>query len=122
MKLASILYGSAIIACIILSVTVDAWLSVGSIVILRISFSLFQPLQMEFQNRQVITQNRATELSINAVIINFIGIGTNLIYGKLAYVNLSFAMLTGSILCFTGFLFITLWWIKNKGYSLKRLL
>lgn len=107
-KFVSVLYGLAVIACIILGVTANAWLSIGSIVILRISFSLFQPFQMELQNKQVISQNRVTELSINAVIINFVGIGTNLIYGKLADVNLAFAMFTGSLLCFTGFLLIVL--------------
>lgn len=106
MQFVSILYGSAVIACIILGMTVNAWLSVASIVILRISYSLFQPLQIELQNQQVISQNRATELSINAVIINCVGIGTNLIYGKLADVNIAFAMFTGSLLCFSGFLLI----------------
>ena len=115
MQFASVLYGSAAIACIILGVTVKAWLSVASIVILRISFSLFQPLQMELQNKQVISQNRATELSINAAIINCVGIGTNLIYGKLADVNIAFAMLSGSLMCFAGFLLIYLWQTKCRG-------
>lgn len=114
MQFVSILYGSAVIACIILGMTVNAWLSVASIVILRISYSLFQPLQIELQNQQVISQNRATELSINAVIINCVGIGTNLIYGKLADVNIAFAMFTGSLLCFTGFLLIYLWQTKCR--------
>lgn len=40
---------------------------------LRISFSLFQPLQTELQNRQISTDNRATALSVNAVIIDSVG-------------------------------------------------
>lgn len=115
MQFAYILYGSTVIACIILGVTANAWISVASIVILRISFSLFQPLQMEMQNKQVVSQNRATELSINAVIINCVGIGTNLIYGKLADVNIAFAMFTGALLCFAGFLLIYLWQTKCRG-------
>lgn len=109
MKLIFILYGMAVIACAILGMTVNAYLSVVSIVMLRISFSLFQPLQMELQNQQVISQNHATELSINAVIMNCVGIGTNLIYGKLADVNLALPMFTGSFLCFVGFLLIVFW-------------
>lgn len=100
------LYGLAILACIILGVTANAWLSIIAIVIFRISFSLFQPLQMELQNKQVISQNRATELSINAVIINFVGIVTNMIYGKVADANLSLAMFTGSLMCAIGFVLI----------------
>ncbi len=114
MRFITILYGSSVIACIILGVTVNAWLSVASIAILRISFSLFQPLQMELQNTQVISQNRATELSINSVIINCVGIGTNLIYGRLADINISFAMIAGSLLCSAGFLLIY-WRFKRQN-------
>ncbi len=100
--LVSILYGAAVAACIILGLTSNAWLSAASIMILRISFSLFQPLQMEMQNKQVISQNRATELSTNAVIINCVGIGTNLIYGKLAELNITYAMFAGAFFCIIG--------------------
>lgn len=112
-RFASILYGAAAMACLMLGVTVNAWLSVAAIAILRISFSLFQPLQMELQNKQVMSPNRATELSINAVIIDSIGIGTNLLYGKLAETNLALAMFAGALLCFTGFLLFGLWKAKN---------
>lgn len=114
MKFVFILYGSVVIACVILGATVNPWLSVAAIVTLRISFSLFQPLQMELQNKQVISKNRATELSINALVINCVGIGTNLIYGKLADLDISFAFFTGSLLCFAGFLLVCLWYYKYR--------
>jgi len=120
MKFTLILYGAAVIACIILGMTINACLSVGAIVMLRLSFSLFQPLQMELQNKYVITQNRATELSINALIINSVGIVTNLIYGKLADDNLSFAMLAGSLMCFIGLLLIVFWRTKYKQTKYKQ--
>ncbi|WFR55665.1 MFS transporter [Anaerocolumna sp. AGMB13025] len=101
--LSVILYGAAFFACIILGVTVNAVLSVGAIVILRVSFSLFGPLQTELQNKLVRTENRATELSINAVIIDCTGIGTNVIFGRLADAKLLYAMLAGAVLCFAGF-------------------
>lgn len=109
MKFTFILLGMAVIACAILGVTANAYLSVGSIAIFHISFSLFQPLQMELQNQQVISQNRATELSINSVIMNCVGIVTNLIYGKLADISLALSMFTGSLLCLVGLLLIVLW-------------
>ncbi len=108
MLLATILFGAAGTACIILGVTNLAWLSVAAIAVLRISFSLFQPLQADMQSRQVVSQHRATELSTNAVIINCVSIGMNLIYGKLSDINLSFAMAAGAVLCFTGFLLFTI--------------
>lgn len=109
-----LLYGSAIAACIVLGFTDGAALSVLSIAVLRISFSLFQPLQTELQNRQVFTQNRATELSVNAVIINSIGIGTNLIYGRLGNRNVAQAMLAGAALCFVGLVFVIMWWLRHQ--------
>ena len=114
MKFTFILYGMSVIACIILGLTVNAYLSIGSIAILRVSFSLFQPLQMELQNRQVISQNRATELSINSVIMSCVGIATNLIYGKLADINSSLPMFTGSLMCFAGLLLIVIWHTNGK--------
>ena len=113
-KFVSILYLSAAAACVILGATVNAWVSVASIIILRISFSLFQPLQMEIQNKQVVSENRATELSVNSVIINCVGIGTNLIYGKLSEFNIAYAMLCGSFLCLVGYLFFYLCEIKDR--------
>lgn len=109
----STLYGASATACIILGITANAWLSAASIMILRISFSLFQPLQMEMQNKQVVSQNRATELSTNSVIINSVGIGTNLIYGKLAEINITYAMFAGSFLCLLGFMLFYLCQAKD---------
>ena len=106
---ASVLYGSAAAACIVLGLTSSAWLSAAAIAVLRVSFSLFQPLQTQLQNRQVVSPDRATELSINAVIIDCAGIGTNLMYGKLAERSLTFAMFAGSLLCFSGFLCFYTW-------------
>lgn len=114
MKFTFILYGTSVIACIILGLTVNAYLSIGSIATLRLSFSLFQPLQMELQNRQVISQNRATELSINSLIMSSVGIAANLIYGKLADINSALPMFTGSLMCFAGFLLIVSWYTNEK--------
>lgn len=104
----SILYGLAVIACMILAIVSNAWLSVAAVALLRISFSLFQPLQTDLQNKQVITQNRATELSINSLFIDCVGVGTNLVYGKLAAINLPIALFTGAALCLIGYLCICL--------------
>lgn len=104
--LTSTLYGMAIMACMILAVVSNAWLSVAAIALLRVSFSLFQPLQTDLQNKRVITQNRATELSINSLLIDCVGVGTNLVYGKLAVINLSIALFIGAALCLIGYLCI----------------
>ena len=79
----------------------------GSIVILavmllRLSFSLMQPLQMDLQNRQITGRNRATALSVNALVMESLGIFLNLLFGRLADVQLEAAMFLGAALCGFG--------------------
>ena len=101
-RTAIILYLAAFFSCVIMAFTANPWLSVIAILILRISFSLFQPLQTHLQNNQIVTHNRATALSINAVIIDSVGIGTNVVFGVLADYNLPVAFLLGAGLCGLG--------------------
>lgn len=108
--LVSILYGSSICACIVMALTSNAILSVLGIVVLRLAFSLFQPLQTELQNKQIITENRATVLSINAMLIDGVGVATNIVFGKVAEVSLSGAMLCGAWLCAVGYILFFLWY------------
>ena len=110
---ALVLFGTAAAACALLAAVNSAWLSVVAVVLLRVSFSLFQPLQTELQNKQVQTRSRATELSIYALIIDSLGIGTNLVYGKLADINLSTALYTGAALCLVGLLCFRIWKLKG---------
>jgi predicted MFS family arabinose efflux permease len=98
------LYSACIAACLILAFTGSAILSVLCIIILRAAFSLFQPLQMDLQNKGIETENRATALSINAIIIDSVGVGTNLVFGALADATLSGAFLFGGAACLIGML------------------
>ncbi len=100
-----VLYSAAIVACFILAFTGNAVLSVLCIIILRAAFSLFQPLQMDLQNKGITTENRATALSINAIIIDSVGVGTNLVFGALADTTLRGAFLFGGAACLIGMLF-----------------
>lgn len=80
-KLITFCYFGAVISCIGMAFTRNALISIAGIIMLRLGFSLVQPLQTELQNKQVFTENRATALSINAVIIDSIGVGTNICFG-----------------------------------------
>lgn len=66
------------------------------------------------QNDQINTANRASALSINAVMIDSAGIGTNLIFGALAEKNLMWALLFGAFLCFCGLILLELRRCKMK--------
>ena len=88
---------TASITCLILAFTNSSVLSVCSVLMLNLANSLFQPLQMEEQNKQVISNNRATELSIYAIIIDSICAGTSVMFGMLAKVALEQAFLFGAL-------------------------
>lgn len=112
-KLIGILYGIAAISCIALALLINPIISVIGIVLLRMIFSLFNPLQMEIQNREIITSDRATALSINSILLNGIGTATNVIFGRMADISLTLAMVFGAILCLFGcIMFIS--WYKRK--------
>lgn len=108
-KLGMLLFILGGAACAVLALTQSAAMSVAAVVILRVAFSLFQPLQMELQNRQITSHSRATALSINAVFINAVAIFTNVAFGRLAEVRLSLAMGLGACLCTLGLLLFLVW-------------
>lgn len=83
--------------------------SVLGILMLRFSNSLFQPIQLEIQNRQIQSENRATLLSINAMLTSCIAILTNLLFGILTDFALPAAFLFGSALCLTSFVLFFYW-------------
>lgn len=92
----------ASISCLLLGMVPLPLVSVAALIVLRLSFSLMQPLQMDLQNKQITGQDRATVLSINAVVLESLGIFLNLLLGSLADVQLSFAMFLGAVLCGLG--------------------
>lgn len=96
------LFFATTLSCLLLSFTESPWFSIAGILILRLAFSLFQPLQTELQNRRILTQNRATILSIYAVVIDSVGAGTNILFGMLANTSLEAALLLGAGLSIAG--------------------
>lgn len=90
------------LSCLVLGLFPVPVLSVLSVILLRLCFSLMQPLHMELQNKQITGQNRATALSMNAVAMESLGIFLNLIFGVLAEFRLDAAMFLGTALCAVG--------------------
>ena len=104
-------------SCGVLSVVQHTVPSVLSIAALRISNTLFQPLQWEIQNQEIHTENRATALSIHTMLINCIAMGTNLMFGALSDWSLSAAFLFGSSLCFLSLLLFLFWYRHTENRS-----
>ena len=92
----------ASLSCLLLGLYQIPLISVLAVLLLRLSFSLMQPLQMELQNRQITGRNRATALSVNALVMESLGIFLNLLFGRLADVQLDSAMFLGAVLCTLG--------------------
>jgi len=90
------------VSCLVLGLFPLPVLSVLAVLLLRLCFSLMQPLQLDLQNKQITYRDRATALSMNAVVMDSLGIFLNLIFGRLAQVRLDAAMLLGAVLCAAG--------------------
>ena len=102
------------LACGVLALTDRAMLSVGGIWLLQLSNSLFQPFQVQLQNRQVRTQNRATALSIHAMIVDGVAIAGNLAFGALAQWDLRLAFGYGAAAGLAALGLLTYWRRKTK--------
>ena len=98
----ALLYLTIILSCVMLGLTNVAVLSVLGVLLINVANGLFQPLQMERQNKQVVSSNRATELSIYAMIIDGVGAGTSVMFGALTKISLSAAFFGGAMLCLFG--------------------
>lgn len=92
----------AAFSCLLLGLCSLPVISVLAVILLRLSFSLMQPLQMDLQNKQITGRDRATALSMNAVVMESLGIFLNLLFGKLAELQLQTAMFLGAALCASG--------------------
>lgn len=89
----------AAMGCLLLGLYQIPAICVLAVVMLRLSFSLMQPLQMDLQNKQITGRDRATALSVNAVVMESLGIFLNLLFGRLADARLEAAMFLGAVLC-----------------------
>ncbi len=102
----------SVVSCTVLSLTSNAWLSVVCILIIVVTCSLFGPLFSELQNRQVTSSNRATVLSMFAIVTNCVGIGTNTVFGALADWNVSITFASGAIISAISVTLLMIWYHK----------
>ena len=89
-------------SCLMLAFTENPFISVFGVLMVQICSSLMSPLGAELQNKAITTADRATALSMIALIMDLLAVFTNLIFGKLAEFDLSAAMCFGGFLCLLG--------------------
>lgn len=99
------------LSCFLLGIFPVPGISVLAVILLRVCFSLMQPLHMELQNKLITGPDRATALSMHAVVMESLGIFLNLLFGALADVQLTAAMLLGAVLCGGG---AVLYWLSFR--------
>ena len=92
------------LSCFVLALTVDPFVSVFGVLLVGICFRLMFPLGTQLINEAITTEDRATALSMGTLIADLIAVFTNLIFGKLADIDLSIAMSFGGVLCLLGML------------------
>lgn len=109
--------GSAMASCLILGRTEHALPSVFGILLLRMSNTFFVPFQMELQNRQISTSDRATALSAHAMVMDGVAVVTNLAFGFLAERGLPLAFFFGMGICFVSLVLFRMWY-EGEGRKL----
>ncbi|MBD5473998.1 MAG: MFS transporter [Lachnospiraceae bacterium] len=98
----AVLFGVCSFSCLMLAFTQNPFISVLGILLIRVCSSLMSPLGTELQNKAITTTDRATALSMSALLMDLLAVFTNLIFGKLAEFDLSAAMCFGGFLCILG--------------------
>lgn len=86
-------------ACALLAGTRSAILSIAAVLALQMCLSLFRPLMSQQQNLCVRTQDRATELSMNAVVIDGAGVFIAIMLGQAAERSVALGMGCAAALC-----------------------
>ena len=110
---ALLFYGGGALACVVLALTLSPLPSVCAILGLRLCNTLLQPFFMELQNQQVTTSHRATALSVHAMLMDGVGVGTNLAFGALAELHLAYAFWLGGGLCLAGLVLFFKWYASR---------
>lgn len=108
------------LACFGLIFTADKIVSIILIMLIAGSMSLIEPIYVEIQNREIFTKDRATLLSIYAMIGNVIAAIINPVIGKAADFSVQMAFVICVILSGLGFLFFNLYINKVAFISVKK--
>ena len=109
-----ILLTSAIFSCGGIAFSGSGFLCIVFMVVLAISWSMFEPVQIQIQNTEIKSENRATVLSINSALMSLLAVFTNVIFGKTADVNINYAFLLGAGFCAAGLVLYILSFLKRK--------
>ncbi len=107
---AIIIFAVTAASCMVMSFTHVAVISIAGIALLRLGASMLGPLYMKQQNEIVVSGDRATELSVYMVITDCIGVGTNVVFGKIAQISLPVSLMAGAVFIVVGAALYFVWY------------
>lgn len=117
-KTAKILLTNIFVSCIILAYTINPIISVFAIAVIQGSFAITRPIILDIENKSISSENRATVLSIYAMIGDIISSMVNLSIGRFADLSLKTAFHACSIISAIACVLI---WIYFNKYNYKKL-
>ncbi|WP_051541944.1 MFS transporter [Clostridium lundense] len=108
------------IASFLLAYSKSAIITIILIAFIEGAFALVQPLSLDIQNKSIKTADRATMLSIYAMISDVIASAVNIAIGKSADISLGFSFVICGILSLVALIFIIIYfnYVEEKS-SLK---
>lgn len=110
-RLGLILICGSAVSCFTLAWTQTPLAAVLGVLMLRICFSVLQPLQTALQNQLIRSRDRATALSMTGLLMDLMAVFTEVVFGKIADFSLNLSMLFGGFLCMIGAM---LYWVSWK--------
>ena len=93
------LLGTMAACCALLAATQSAPLSVAAVLMMCAASALYGPLAATLENRLIVTDDRATALSVNALVTDGAAIPLNLLLGRLTEVSLPGAFSICALIC-----------------------
>lgn len=96
------LMAGAAVSCLWLSWAATPLAAVLGVLVLRICFSVLQPLQTTLQNQYIQSGDRATALSAAGLLMDLLAAFAEVVFGRIANQSLNLSMIFGGALCVAG--------------------
>lgn len=97
-----VFFGVCAASCVALAFTSNPVVSVAGVLLVSLSACVLNPLGSKIENDAITVADRATALSVGAIVSDVLAILLELIFGKLADISLPLAMLFGAALTIAG--------------------
>lgn len=104
-KAGVLFFTAAVTASLLLSIASSRYLAISCIAIANVTYVMFMPLFTSYEHDLVRSGERATVISVGALITDLIASGVDLIIGRASDFSLSAAFLSAALLLVAGLVF-----------------